>query len=156
MELESSFHSATATIGDPVRARVVEVVRRSGKPILPEGAIATGRIRSMERQARAGGFLLGIELTGMRWGNSRAEFRAELLEARTGAQIKRTGGLQAGNSNIVGLSGSIPSTEIPLPEHSGTQIGVASGIPGAGWLFVMGAQWRLAAGPRLGWRTSRP
>jgi hypothetical protein len=117
MELESSFDSATAAIGDPVRARVVEDVRRSGKPILPKGAIVTGRIRSMERQARAGGFLRGIELTGMRWENSRAEFRAE------------------------------------LPEHSGTQIGVASGIPGAGRLFVKGEQWRLAPGLQMVWRT---
>ena len=56
MELESGFDSATAAIGDPVRARVIENVRRSGKTIIPKGAIVTGRIRSMERQPRAGGF----------------------------------------------------------------------------------------------------
>jgi hypothetical protein len=153
MELESGFDSATAAIGDPVRARVVKEVRRSGKPILPKGAIATGRIRSMECQARSGGFLLGIEWTGMRWGNNRAEFRAELLEARTRAPIEPTRGLQAGNSNVVGLSGSVPSVEIPLAERSGTQIRVESGIPGVGRLFVKGEQWRLAPGLQMVWRT---
>lgn len=88
MELDSSFDSATAAIGDTVRAHVVEDVRRSGKLILPKGAVATGRIRSMERQARAGGFLLGIELTGMRWENNQAELRGELLEARSAKQLE--------------------------------------------------------------------
>lgn len=156
MELESGFDSATAAIGDPVRARLVENVRRSGKPVIPKGAIATGRIRSMERQPRAGGFLLGIELTAVRWENSRAEFRADLLEASTVAQIKRPQGLPAGSGNIVSLSGSAPSMETPPPERSGTQIRVASAIPGVGRLFLKGEPWRLAPGLRMVWRTVAP
>lgn len=90
MELDSSFDSATAAIGDTVRAHVVEDVRQSGKRILPKGAAATGRIRSMERQTRAGGFLLGMELTGMRWENNQAELKGELLEARGAKQSQAT------------------------------------------------------------------
>ena len=156
MELESGFDSATAAIGDAVRARVVENVRRSGKTILPKGAIVTGRIRSMERQSRSGGFLLGIELTGVRWENNRGEFRADLLEASTVAQIKRPQDLQAGGGNIIPLSGSPPSTETAPPERSRTQIRVASAIPGVGRLFVKGEQWRLAPGLRMVWRTVTP
>ena len=137
MELESGFDSATAAIGDPVRARVVENVRRGGKPILPKGAIVTGRIRSMEREARAGGFLVGIELTGVRWENNRADFRADLLD----------------NSRFWG---SPPSMEAPLAERAGAQIRVPSAIPGVGRLLVKGEQWRLAPGLKTVWRTRGP
>ena|ERR1039457_6411145 len=110
----------------------------------------------MERQARAGGFLLGIELTSVRWENSRTEFRADLLEASTVAQIKRPQGLQGGNSNVVPLSGSAPSMDISPPERSEAQIRVASSIPGVGRLLVKGEQWRLAPGLRMVWRTVTP
>jgi hypothetical protein len=156
MELESGFDSATAAIGDPVRARVVENVRRSGKVVIPKGAIATGRIRSMERQPRGGGFLLGIELTGVRWENKRAEFRADLLEAKNAAQIKPTLSVAPDTSNVVPLSGSAPSTESPPPERSGTETRVASNVPGVGRLFVKGEPWRLAPGLRMVWRTLTP
>ena len=156
LELETGFDAATAAIGDSVRARVVEDVRRSGKPILPKGAIATGRIRIMERQARAGGFFLGIELTGMRWENSRAEFHADLLEANTGAQIKQMRGPQTGSGNVVPLSGSGPSMEAPLPERSGTLGHPRSRIPGVGVLFVQGESWSVAPGLRMVWRTLTP
>src|ERR1035438_7215346 len=36
MELQDGFDSATAAIGDAVRMRVVEDVRWSGKPVLPD------------------------------------------------------------------------------------------------------------------------
>jgi hypothetical protein len=156
MELESGFDSATAAIGDPVRARVVENVRRGGKPILPKGAIVTGRIRSMEREARAGGFLLGIELTGVRWENNRAEFHADMLEASAGAQIARAQNLQAGSDINSRLWGSPPSMDAPAPERSGAQIRVPSAIPGVGRLLLKGEQWRLAPGLRMVWRTVAP
>jgi hypothetical protein len=57
----------------------------------------------MEREARAGGFLVGIELTGVRWENNRADFRADLLD----------------NSRFWG---SPPSMEAPLAERAGAQI----------------------------------
>jgi hypothetical protein len=91
----------------------------------------------MEREARAGGFLVGIELTGVRWENNRADFRADLLD----------------NSRFWG---SPPSMEAPLAERAGAQIRVPSAIPGVGRLLVKGEQWRLAPGLKTVWRTLGP
>ena len=155
MELESGFDSATAAIGDPVRARVIENVRRSGKTIIPKGAIVTGRIRSMERQPRAGGFLLGIEFTVVRWENERAEFRADLLGA-SATGIKSAPGAAGGANSIIPLAGTAPEIGTATPVSSSAQIRVASAIPGVGRLLVKGEHWRLAPGLRMAWRTVTP
>jgi hypothetical protein len=109
----------------------------------------------MEREARAGGFLLGIELTGVRWENNRADFRADMLEASGAAQLKKPQDLQGGN--IIPLEGSAPSSmEAASGERAVAQIRVPSAIPGVGRLLVKGEQWRLAPGLRTVWRTLGP
>ena len=155
MELQEGFDSATAAIGDAVRMRVVEAVRWSGKPVLPKGAMVNGRIRSMQRQARGEGFLLGIELTGTQWGNGRADIRAELLEA-SGAELNNRTGAQGSSANVVPFSGSSPTMEDTAPERSVTASRTTSGIRGVGMLFVKGERWRLDSGLRMVWRPVGP
>jgi hypothetical protein len=49
IELETAIDSATAHVGDPLRGHVARDVSRKGNTIIPKGAIATGRIRRIER-----------------------------------------------------------------------------------------------------------
>jgi hypothetical protein len=153
MELESGLDSATAAIGDAVRAVLIEDVRRNGIKIVPKGALVTGRVRNMDRQARVRGFVVGIEWNELRWANNRAPFHGELLEASAGEQTKRTGEKEAG-ANVVPLAGEAPSLEIA--DNSGASRRVASRVPGVGMIFLKGEQWRLAPGLSMVWLTAAP
>lgn len=80
IELQSAIDSATAHVGDLLRGRVSDDVRRKGEIIIPKGALVSGRIRSLKRvQTPAPAFNLTIELAEVEWADTHAEFYAELL-----------------------------------------------------------------------------
>ena len=84
MALETAIDSKSASVGDAVRARVRQDVRKKGQLVLPAGAQISGRIRSLERySAPEPYFLLGIEFSEAEWGNARAAFSGELVDSRS-------------------------------------------------------------------------
>jgi hypothetical protein len=109
----------------------------------------------MERRNREGGFLIGIELTEMQWGENRAEFHARLLQAQATAPLKPMPGALNSAGNIVGLAGASISSEIPTMDQSGARRAGKSQIPGLCTLWMKDEQWRLA-GLRMVWRTVTP
>jgi hypothetical protein len=79
--LETAIDSATVALGDPLRARVRQDVRRDGKVAIPAGAVVSGRIRRLERStAGIPYFVVGVELFEVTWENTRADFYGELVE----------------------------------------------------------------------------
>jgi hypothetical protein len=153
MELEDSLDWATAAVGDPVQAHVTDDVRQGGRVVLPKGTIASGRVRRMERRMKAGGFLLGIELTELRWGKNRAEFHAILREAQTVAQVKSARAKSGDAGNIVGLAGSSISSEAPSVEPAVIRKRGVANTPGLCTLWMKEEQWHVPAGMKMVWRT---
>ena len=87
IELETSIDSTTAHVGDPLRGHVANDVRRKDKTIIiPNGAIATGRIRGLARSPSPEAACdLTIELAELEWENTSAEFYGELLTPSSAA-----------------------------------------------------------------------
>ena len=152
LELEDGLGSATAAIGDPLHARVTEDVRRGGQVIVPKGAVVTGRVYSMQRPQRGAGFLIGIELTELRWAKSRAAFHARLLEVQADSKASRSKENDA--ANITGLAGGSINATIPSVEQSAKN--GASGALNLCTLFLKDDEWRISAGLRMLWRTVTP
>ena len=80
VELETAIDSRKASVGDPLRARVLREVRYNRDQTLPKGAILTGRIRTFERPSSQAPFTVGVEFTEIDWGDARARFLAELVD----------------------------------------------------------------------------
>jgi len=80
--LETAIDSKVIALGDPVRARVREDVRRNGDVVLPAGAVVSGRIRRLEHASAVTPYVvIGVELFEVEWGSSRADFYGELVES---------------------------------------------------------------------------
>ncbi len=87
--METAIDSKTIALGDAVRARVRDDVRRGGEVVLPAGAVIDGRIRRLERQTAVSPyFVLGVELFEVSWGNTRADFYGQLVESYDRKGIK--------------------------------------------------------------------
>jgi hypothetical protein len=129
IELETAIYFATAHVGDLLRGRVAEDVRRKGKIIVPKGTLASGRIRGLVpvRKPEAGVQVM-VEFEELEWEGARAEFYAEMLSASYGQP-----------------DGAMLAT-------AGTP---AARIPGTG-LLHMKAQFRMAPGFKTTWRTLQP
>jgi hypothetical protein len=79
--LETAIDSKTSAIGDPVRGKVRDDVRRDGKVVLPAGAAIHGRIRRLDRHEMGESyFIVGVELFDVEWQNAHADFYGELVE----------------------------------------------------------------------------
>jgi hypothetical protein len=79
--LETAIDSKASAIGDPVRGKVRDDVRRDGKVVLPAGAAIHGRIRRLDRnESGEPYFIVGVELFDVEWQNARADFYGELVE----------------------------------------------------------------------------
>ncbi len=142
IELDTAIDSATAHVGDPLRGHVTNDVRHKGKIIIPKGAIATGRIRGLDRMD------LTIELAELEWENSMAEFYGELLQSGSG---------RGGENTLLNLPmGNGEVSALPLPAGNGKSTAKASEIPGTGVIHMKGSQFQIPAGLRLNWRTWEP
>jgi hypothetical protein len=95
--------------------------------VVPKGALATGRIRGLERlRSPEPAFEVTIELAELEWENARAEFYGELLRKSEDSPLKRP------------MAAGAPRT------------------PGTGVLHMKGKQFHIAAGFRMNWRTLEP
>jgi hypothetical protein len=127
IELETPIDSETAAVGDALRARVVEDVRYQGNLLAPRGAAVTGRISKLERTSAPERVVLGMEFDAIEWETGRAAFQAELVD----------------------IDGKSAGANRP--------IAMESGIPGVAVFRIDGAQFRIAPGFHMAWRTlARP
>ena len=147
IELETAIDSATAHVGDPLRGHVARDVSRKGNTIIPKGAIATGRIRRIERTPGPGADLT-VEIAELEWEDSSAQFYGELLPPASG-QDGENSPLNLPSVNG-GVPGGISSTGSAAKTVRSAQ------IPGTGVLHLMGTRFHIAAGFRMEWRTLEP
>jgi len=149
IELDTAVDSATAHIGDILRGHVTSDVRRKGKTIIPKGAIATGRVRGIERLRAPGPAIdLTIEIAELEWENSRAQFYGELVPPASARE---------GENSLINLpskDGGVPDV-VSSAGHAAETVH-APQIPGTGVLHLTGKQLRIAAGFRMDWRTWEP
>ena len=150
IELETAIDSETTHIGDLLRGHVTSDVRHKGRTIIPQGAIATGRVRGLERLRSPGPVVeLTIELAELQWENSIAEFYGQLLPS---------GGVRGGENSLLNLpisGGEV--TEIPLAPGEATEAVRTKEIPGTGVLRMTGSsRFHINAGLRMNWRTLDP
>jgi len=149
IELDTAVDSATAHIGDILRGHVPSDVRRKGKTIIPKGAIATGRVRGIERLRAPGPAIdLTIEIAELEWENSRAQFYGELVPPASARE---------GENSLINLpskDGGVPDV-VSSAGHAAETVH-APQIPGTGVLHLTGKQLRIAAGFRMDWRTWEP
>ena len=133
MELETAIDSANVKVGDVLRGHVTEDVRRKGgAAIIPAGASVTGRIRRLERSHSAEpAWDVTIEIAEVAWEDTRAEFYGELLTKNSGRPGMGSWGSTTGEIHAVR-------------------------IPGTGVLHMTGAQFQIARGFRMNWRTVEP
>jgi hypothetical protein len=147
--LDTAIDSNTAHVGDLLRGHVVNDVRRKDKTIIiPKGAIVTGRIRGVERLRSPGPAIdVTVELAELESENWRAQFYGELLP-------KVSKGAEDSSLNIPSINGqAIAATPSADPVVQAVH---SVDIPGTGVLHMAGAQFRIAAGFRMNWRTLEP
>jgi hypothetical protein len=133
VELETAVDSKTASVGDPLRARVLQDIRYNGDSTLPVGAVITGHIRNLDRRASASQFDVGIEFSEVEWPGARAKFYGELLEID-----RRTAG------------------KPPLLTYfdgQRTKVAITNDLPGVGIFHLSGARFHIAPGLHMVWRT---
>jgi hypothetical protein len=149
IELETGIDSASAHVGDLLRGHVINDIRHKGKTIIPKGAIATGRIRGLERlRSPRPGIDLTIELAELEWENSMAEFYGELLQSGSG---------RGGENTLLNLPmGNGEVSALPISAGDSKSTAKAPQIPGTGVLHMKGSEFHIAAGLRLNWRTWEP
>jgi hypothetical protein len=131
LRLDNMLDSASALVGDSVRARLARAVHLAGGETLPRGAVATGVIRNLEKE-NAGDpwYTVGLEFNGLEYPGHRAIFSGVLVEV----------------SGFPGLQRNL------LAFLSGDPAGPAN-QPDVGYFYVTGDPIRVPAGTRLTWRT---
>lgn len=84
--LRDSLDSAEAAVGDPVSATVIANAKKSGRVIVPKGAVITGRITKIEvRNVRSLVYLgVGLSFTRIDFGGRSGAFSAEVESAGMG------------------------------------------------------------------------
>jgi len=130
--LEAAIDSKTASVGDPLRGRVVEDVRQNGELMLPRGAVITGHIRKLDRNSGAKPFAVGIELSDVEWAGAHATFYGEMVD----------------------LDAKSAGTHRPLTYFDNHAQKVAiDALPGAGVFYIDGGKFHIPPGFHMVWRT---
>jgi hypothetical protein len=96
--LKETINHATAARGDQVHTIVTSDVKRSGRVVVPKGAVLTGRIMRIGTQAQRSYMYLGLGLQfdTIEFGGRRGSFSGELTSAGIGADYSV--GRKAGQS----------------------------------------------------------
>ena len=142
VRLDTPLLSASAKIGDAVEALVESDVQRKGTVVVPAGARLTGRLRLMQRES--GRFTVGLEFTGLAFGNKHARFLADLakIDPRFARLVFESPATVGGQS----MDGAGTS-------YKATRIEKSVSLPGVGTFFVPGAAFELPQGMRMEWVT---
>ena len=87
--LETPIDSATAMVGDKIRAHLQGRVLLPDSSIIPEGAIAEGYLRQLEKLDSGGRpyYQVGLEFDRLLWPNHSAEFFAEAFSVDAMASL---------------------------------------------------------------------
>ncbi|MGA2589680.1 MAG: hypothetical protein ABSH32_07180 [Bryobacteraceae bacterium] len=133
VELETAIDSKTASVGDALRARVLQDVRYNGDTALPAGAVIAAHIRKLDRRASASQFDVGIEFSEVEWPGSRAKFYGELLEIDSRS------------------AGKLPL--LTYFDGQRTKVAITNDLPGVGVFHLSGARFRIPPGLHMVWRT---
>jgi hypothetical protein len=134
--LDTALDSKTASVGDPVRGRVLRDVRYSADLVLPKGAAITGHVVRLIHASPATSFTVGIELSEVEWENARARFYGELLDIdHKAAGLKQL---------LLYFDGSRDRAVITRD------------IPGVGVFYLKGSRFRISSGLPMLWRTLAP
>lgn len=90
VSFEEPLSSATSRAGDRFAAEVVEPVLVNRRVAIPEGAVITGRVLSVERAQRFGGRAqLNLEFTGLRVGSGRESPISASFHSQAKSQTRR-------------------------------------------------------------------
>jgi hypothetical protein len=137
LELAAEIDSQSASVGDPITARLESDVNRKADIVIPKGAVVRGRIRRLERSVEgAPHFVVGLEFSDLEFADKRARFLGRLESAQEIAGLKWS----LAKSTRIANTGQ---TENLYPRE----------IPGVGTFFMTGDRFRLPAGMRMVWRT---
>jgi hypothetical protein len=127
----------TAAVGDLITGKIAADIVKSGKVLVPRGAVARGRIRRLEQVSQNGHyFAVGLEFTELEAGSGRFPFFADLTKA------DRIPGFQW-TLRRIGGSAVIDQAE-------------SMKLQGVGSFFVRGDRLLLPAGFKTVWETRSP
>ena len=139
IRLETEIDSQRSAVGDPVRGRLKQPVKKHGKIIAPKGALVTGRIRVLEHHTQPQEFcMIGLELSAMRFESKRARFKAQLAEVSPIAGLLPTG--RRGRIGVFGHNTGLVSD----PR-----------LPGGVVFLMRGRRFTIRSGLDMKWRTVR-
>ncbi len=144
LTLEAPIDSAIAMVGDKIRARLEEPVTLPDRSTIPQGAMAEGYLRQMERFNDSGSsyYQVGLEFDRLIWPGHSAEFFAESLSSLP--EVRRSRGVQSGHrGNWLTMESQ---SETIRPIH----------IPGVASFVLEGERVHVAKGFRIVWRTRTP
>ena len=124
--LETGINIAQASIGDPLRAVLLENAKIKKKSIVPKGAVLSGRIVEVQRTAAVP--YVTLQFTELEWPDGRSVFTAVL---------DSTAISPSGNAGLKRMGGE----ELPPALRAG------------GVRLMLGSSSKIAAGLMLYWRT---
>lgn len=129
-------------VGTPIEAKVLGDVLRKRVVIVPNGSLARGRIRRLERyQGRAAAdYIVGLEFTEVQTSRGPLSFYADLLRMDKRREIRPSLSEQVFVRSTAGFEAT--TEEITLPE-----------LPGVASFFVRGRGFSVPSGFRTVWRT---
>ena len=146
IRLETEIDSEESAVGDPIRGKLRQAVKRDGKTIAPRGAAVTGRIRVLERHTRPQAlFMVGMEFVALQFGSKRARFNAKLTEVApiTGMYSVPAGGYRPQGRWNAGVFESLGHTRVVSDPR----------YPGGGMIFMRGQRFRIHSGLNMVWET---
>ena len=128
------------SVGALIGAKVYGDVIHKGKIIIPNGSLARGRIRRLERYKTGEDFIVGLEFTEVEVNGRSQRFYADLIRLAKVRGIRPTLSEQV----AVRSGGELESRDetITLPE-----------LPGVASFFVHGNTFAVPSGFRMVWRT---
>lgn len=149
VKLDAAIDSAKSAVGDLLQATSTTDVKWKGRIVVPAGARLTGRIRSLKRYTNPDPYFeVGLEFTEIEFGDSRADFYAELQN------VARVPGLEwlldASRSETRDLPGMGR-----LRTSTTDQVRLRA-LPGVGNFFMRGSHFRLPEGMSMVWKTRLP
>lgn len=148
LQLETEVDSSRALVGASITATVCErVVARSGL-VIPKGAVVRGRIRVLQREELpAPHFLVGLEFVELEFQNTRAPFYARMTES---PQVQGLQVILSGRTTNRTKDYGAFRTETALWETARVPV-----LPGVSLFFMEGTSFRIPAGVRMTWQTSK-
>jgi hypothetical protein len=93
LALDTTLRDKSTAVGDPVTFVLKKDAKSGHSLIAPKGALAHGRVVFMRRQniGRYSGFIIGLDLTELEYGNSRVRLAARLEMVPNGAASTAAG-----------------------------------------------------------------